>query len=97
MQSIREKSERGELLKVPNALGKATFWKNFYLITTANNEPIGHVQYRICKHILAHDSKKQEHLIYNGMSSVAVLQLMYIYSFIFVGMIVGCGSYVWGL
>ncbi len=60
MQSIREKLEHGELLKVSNASGKAVFWKSFDLITTTNNEPIGHVQCRICKHILAHDSKKTE-------------------------------------
>ncbi len=39
-------------------------------------------------------AKKQERLIYNGMSSGAALQLMYIYRVIFVGMIVGGGSYV---
>ncbi len=44
MQRIREKLDREELLKVPNALGKAAFWKGFDLITTTNNEPIGHVQ-----------------------------------------------------
>ncbi len=38
-------------------------------------------------------AKKQEHLIYNGMSSTAALQLIYLYSLIFVGMIVGGGSY----
>ncbi len=42
-------------------------------------------------------AKKQEHLIYNGMSSTAALQLIYLYSLIFVGMIVGGGSYAWGL
>ncbi len=47
-----------ELLKVLNALGKAAFWKSFDLITTTNNDLIGHVQCRIGKHILAHDSKK---------------------------------------
>ncbi len=32
MQSIREKLERGELLKVPNASAKAAFWQSFVRI-----------------------------------------------------------------
>ncbi len=32
MQSIREKLEHGELLKVPNTSGKAAFWQSFVCI-----------------------------------------------------------------
>ncbi len=84
-----------ELLKVPNASGKAAFWKSFDLITTTNNEPIGHVQCSICKHILAHDSKKTgtSHLQRHVERGCATANV-YIHRLIFVGMIVGGGSYV---
>lgn len=58
MQGIKEKLDRGELIKVQNTSGKAAFWKNFDLITTRENKPIGNVQCRICNHILSYDSKK---------------------------------------
>ncbi len=38
MQSIREKLERGELLKVPNALGKAAFWQRFVCINICGHD-----------------------------------------------------------
>ncbi len=38
MQSIREKLERGELLKVPNASGKAAFWQSFVCIDICGHD-----------------------------------------------------------
>ncbi len=38
MQSIREKLERGELLKVPNASGKAAFWQRFVCINICGHD-----------------------------------------------------------
>ncbi len=38
MQKIREKLERGELLKVPNASGKAAFWQSFVFIDICGHD-----------------------------------------------------------
>ncbi len=38
MQSIREKLERGELLKIPNASGKAAFWQSFVCIDICGHD-----------------------------------------------------------
>ncbi len=38
MQSIREKLELGEFLKVPNASGKAAFWQSFVCIDICGHD-----------------------------------------------------------
>ncbi len=38
MQSIREKLERGKLLKVPNDSGKATFWQSFICVDICGHD-----------------------------------------------------------
>ncbi len=38
MQSNREKLEHGELLKVPNASGKAAFWQSFVCIDICGHD-----------------------------------------------------------
>ncbi len=38
MQSIRENLERGELLKIPNASGKAAFWQSFVCIDICGHD-----------------------------------------------------------
>ncbi len=38
MQSIKEKLERGELLKVPNDSGKATFWQSFVCVDICGHD-----------------------------------------------------------
>ncbi len=38
MQSFREKLEHGELLKVPNASGKAAFWQSFVCIDICGHD-----------------------------------------------------------
>ncbi len=40
MQSIREKLERGELLKIPNASGKAAFWQSFVCIDICGHDGV---------------------------------------------------------